>query len=298
MQVVTQTDIPEYRLLSQGKVRDIYEIDAETLMLVTTDRMSAFDVIMSRPVPYKGVVLNSITLFWMDRFKKIVPNHLKESDVSRYPAPLAAHREQLEGRSVLVKRAVPLKVECVVRGYLAGSGWKDYLATGEVCGHKLPKGLKESDKLPEPLFTPATKAEMGEHDENISMERAEKVLGQETARAVRDISLAMYAEGSSYAAERGIILADTKFEFGLVNGVLTLIDEVMTPDSSRFWDASLYQPGKSQPSFDKQFLRDWLCAQPWDKTPPPPALPDSIVEGTRQKYFDAYRKLTGRELKI
>ena len=298
MEVVTQTDIPGCKLLSQGKVRDIYEVDSETLLMVTTDRMSAFDVIMSRPVPYKGVVLNQITLFWMDMFRKIIPNHLKESDVSNYPAALQPYRGQLEGRSVLVKRAVPLKVECVVRGYLAGSGWQDYQATGEVCGHKLPRGLRESDKLPEPLFTPASKADIGEHDENINMAQVEKICGTEMAHTLRDVSLAMYMEGSRHAAERGIILADTKFEFGLVNGVLTLIDEVMTPDSSRFWDAKLYEPGKSQPSFDKQYLRDWLSAQPWDKTPPPPALPDEVVEETRKKYFEAYRKLTGKELAI
>ncbi|MBO4311565.1 MAG: phosphoribosylaminoimidazolesuccinocarboxamide synthase [Desulfovibrionaceae bacterium] len=298
MQVVTSTNIPEYRLISQGKVRDIYEIDADTLMLVTTDRMSAFDVIMSRPVPYKGVVLNSITLFWMEKFRHIIPNHILESDVSRFPAPLAKYSDQLEGRTVLVKKAKPLAVECIVRGYLAGSGWASYKKDGTVCGHRLPAGLKESDKLDPPIFTPSTKAELGSHDENISMAEAEKILGAETARAVRDVSLAIYNEGRSWAASRGIILADTKFEFGFVNGELTLIDEVMTPDSSRFWPAQGYEPGKSQPSFDKQFLRDWLSEQPWDKTPPPPAVPDAVIEETCRKYKEAYRLLTGRELAI
>ena len=298
MQVVTSTNIPEYRLISQGKVRDIYEIDADTLMLVTTDRMSAFDVIMSRPVPYKGVVLNSITLFWMEKFRHIIPNHILESDVSRFPAPLAKYSDQLEGRTVLVKKAKPLAVECIVRGYLAGSGWASYKKDGTVCGHRLPAGLKESDKLDPPIFTPSTKAELGSHDENISMAEAEKILGAETARAVRDVSLAIYNEGRSWAASRGIILADTKFEFGFVNGELTLIDEVMTPDSSRFWPAQGYEPGKSQPSFDKQFLRDWLSEQPWDKTPPPPAVPDAVIEETCRKYKEAYRLLTGRELVI
>ncbi len=298
MQVVTSINIPEYKLVSQGKVRDIYEIDGETLMLVTTDRMSAFDVIMSRPVPYKGVVLNSITLFWMEKFKDIIPNHIIESDASRFPAPLAKYRDQLEGRSVLVKRAKPLAVECIVRGYIAGSGWKDYQATGKVCGYTLPAGLRESEKLEEPLFTPSTKADLGSHDENISVAEAEKILGVETAHAVRDVSLAIYRAGRDWAASRGIILADTKFEFGFVNGQLTLIDEVMTPDSSRFWPAEGYAPGKSQPSFDKQYLRDWLSEQPWDKTPPPPAVPDAVIEETCRKYKDAYRMLTGQDLCI
>ena len=298
MQVVTSTNIPEYTLLNRGKVRDIYEIDANTLLMVATDRMSAFDVIMSRPVPYKGVVLNSITLFWMDKFKHIIGNHLVESDAARFPGALAGYRDELEGRSVLVRRAKPLPVECIVRGYVAGSGWKDYKATGKICGYTLPEGLLESSRLDEPLFTPSTKAELGNHDQNISMAEAESILGVETARKVRDVSLALYSAGRDWAAERGIILADTKFEFGFVDGTLTLIDEVMTPDSSRFWPADKYQPGHSQPSFDKQYLRDWLSAQPWDKTPPPPALPDAVVEETCRKYKEAYRMLTGRDLGI
>lgn len=298
MQVVTSTNIPEYTLLNRGKVRDIYEIDADTLLMVATDRMSAFDVIMSRPVPYKGVVLNSITLFWMDKFKHIIGNHLVESDASRFPGALAGYRDELEGRSVLVRRAKTLPVECIVRGYVAGSGWKDYKATGKICGYTLPEGLLESSRLDEPLFTPSTKAELGSHDQNISMAEAESILGVETARKVRDVSLALYSAGRDWAAERGIILADTKFEFGFVDGKLTLIDEVMTPDSSRFWPADKYQPGHSQPSFDKQYLRDWLSAQPWDKTPPPPALPDAVVEETCRKYKEAYRMLTGKELGI
>lgn len=296
MQVVTETHIKEYPLLSRGKVRDIYEIDADTLLLVTTDRMSAFDVIMSSPVPYKGVILNSITLFWMEKFSHIVENHLIESDVRRFPAKLQPYADQLEGRSVLVKRAQTLPVECIVRGYITGSGWKDYQKTGKVCGYTLPAGLLESAKLEKPLFTPSTKAELGHHDENISVEQAEKLLGTEQARAVERIALQMYTEGRQWAESRGILLADTKFEFGIYDGKLLLIDEVLTPDSSRFWPAEGYAPGKGQPSFDKQYLRDWLSGQPWDKTPPPPALPQSVVDETSKKYRDAYTLLTGRTL--
>ncbi len=298
MQIVTETHIPEHRLLSRGKVRDIYEIDEQTLLLVTTDRMSAFDVIMSSPVPYKGVVLNSITLFWMEKFKNIIANHIIESDVNKYPVSLAAHKEQLEGRSVLVKRAKPLPVECIVRGYLVGSGWKDYQDTGMVCGYTLPKGLKNCSRLDEPLFTPSTKAEQGEHDENISYAKAQTLLGTEVADQVRNVSLEIFRAGRDWAGERGIILADTKFEFGFYNNELILIDEVMTPDSSRFWPAESYEEGKNQPSFDKQYLRDWLETQPWDKTPPPPPLPQEVIDETCKKYHDAYTLLTGKTLPI
>lgn len=296
MQVVTETHIKEYPLLSRGKVRDIYEIDDNVLLLVTTDRMSAFDVIMSSPVPYKGVILNSITLFWMEKFSHIVENHLIESDVRQFPAKLQPYANELEGRSVLVKRAKTLPVECIVRGYITGSGWKDYQKTGKVCGYNLPVGLLESAKLEKPLFTPSTKAELGQHDENISVEQAEKLLGTEQARAVERIALQMYTEGREWAESRGILLADTKFEFGIYDGKLLLIDEVLTPDSSRFWPAAGYAPGKGQPSFDKQYLRDWLSAQPWDKTPPPPALPQNVIDETSKKYRDAYNLLTGRTL--
>lgn len=296
MKVVTRTDITEYPLISRGKVRDIYEIDANTLLLVTTDRMSAFDVIMNEPIPYKGVVLNQITLFWMDMFKDILPNHLIAHDVAEFPAPLQKYAEELEGRSVLVRKAKPLPIECIVRGHITGSGWKDYQKTGSVCGHALPAGLQESEKLATPLFTPSTKAELGEHDENITVEQAVAMIGEELARKVEAVSIEIFSKGREYAESRGIIIADTKFEFGMLNGELILIDEVLTPDSSRFWPMEGYTPGKGQPSFDKQYLRDWLSAQPWAKTPPPPALPESVITETRRKYEEAYSILTGKAL--
>lgn len=298
MQVVTSTDIKEYPLRSRGKVRDIYDIDAETLLIITTDRMSAFDVIMNEPIPYKGVILNQITLFWMKRFSALVKNHLVESDVTRFPAGLAPYADMLEGRSVLVKKAKPLPIECIVRGHITGSGWKDYQKTGTVCGHTLPSGLLESAKLATPLFTPSTKAELGEHDENITLERAAELLGQGMLPKVEELALSIFSQGREYAESRGIIIADTKFEFGLVDGELILIDEVMTPDSSRFWPMAGYTPGKGQPSFDKQYLRDWLSAQPWDKTPPPPALPQDVIAETQKKYREAYEILTGKTLPI
>lgn len=281
---VIKTDIPELKLLSRGKVRDMYELDEKSVLIVTTDRMSAFDVILEDPIPNKGVILNQLTLFWMKRFESLVPNHIIESDVNNYPDFLKKYKEQLEGRSVIAKKAKPLAVECVVRGYLAGSGYKDYLRTGMVCGHKLPEGLKNSSRFAEPLFTPSTKAEIGDHDENISIEQAAKIIGAELCAKVKKLSLEIYSKGRDYAASRGIIIADTKFEFGMVDGVLTLIDEVLTPDSSRFWPADLYEEGKNQASFDKQYLRDWLEMQDWDKTPPAPRLPEDVAETTTQKY--------------
>ena len=298
MKVVTKTEITAYPLLSRGKVRDIYAVDDATLLIVTTDRMSAFDVIMSRPIPYKGVILNQITLFWMDMFRDLVPNHIVERDADKFPQALAPWRDELEGRAVLVRRAKPLPIECIVRGYLSGSGWKAYQQTGEVCGHRLPEGLRESDKIEPAIFTPSTKAELGAHDENISVERAAELIGPDAARQVEQTALAIYEKGRAYAAERGIIVADTKFEFGFVDGKIHLIDEVLTPDSSRFWAADKYEPGHGQPSFDKQYLRDWLKRQPWNMQPPPPALPDEVADVTAGKYRDAYRILTGSELKI
>lgn len=298
MQIVTRVDIPELKLHSRGKVRDIYEVDAETLLIITTDRMSAFDVIMAEPIPYKGVILNKITLFWMERFKGIVENHIKESDVHKFPAPLDKYADQLEGRAVLVHKAKPLPVECIVRGYITGSGWKDYQKNGAVCGHKLPDGLRESEKLPTPLFTPSTKAELGAHDENISVEQAREMAGKELMEKVERLSLNIFKAGRDYAEEHGIIIADTKFEFGMVDGKLLLIDEVLTPDSSRFWPQKGYEPGRSQPSFDKQYLRDWLSAQPWDKEPPAPALPEEVIEQTRARYVEAYETLTGLQLGV
>ena len=292
MKVVVKTEISAYPLLSRGKVRDIYDVDEKTLLIVTTDRMSAFDVIMNEPIPYKGVILNQITLFWMDKFKHIIPNHLVESDVKRFPAALAPWKDELEGRAVLVRKAKPLPIECIVRGYITGSGWKDYKATGSLCGYKLPANLRESDKLEPAIFTPSTKAELGKHDENISVAQAAQLLGAETAEQVERTTLAIYEEGRTYAAGRGIIVADTKFEFGFIDGKLHLIDEVLTPDSSRFWPADQYKPGQGQPSFDKQYLRDWLEKQPWNKQPPPPTLPDEIIKATAGRYQEAYDILT------
>lgn len=292
MKVVVKTDISAYPLLSRGKVRDIYNVDEKTLLIVTTDRMSAFDVIMNEPIPYKGVILNQITLFWMEKFRHIIPNHLVESDVNRFPAELAPWKDELEGRSVLVRKASPLPVECIVRGYITGSGWKDYQATGSLCGYALPANLRESDKLEPAIFTPSTKAELGQHDENISVAQAAQLMGEDLARQVEETSLAIYEAGRTYAAGRGIIVADTKFEFGMIDGKLHLIDEVLTPDSSRFWPADQYKPGQGQPSFDKQYLRDWLKKQPWNMQPPPPPLPEEVITATANKYKEAYEILT------
>ncbi|WP_319759976.1 phosphoribosylaminoimidazolesuccinocarboxamide synthase [Maridesulfovibrio sp.] len=293
---VVETDIKELNLLSRGKVRDIYEVDDDKLLLVTTDRISAYDVIMPTPIDDKGKILNQITLFWMDMFKDIVPNHLIASKVDDYPEVLHKYREQLEGRSVLVKKAKPLPIECIVRGYITGSGWKDYQKTGEVCGHKLPEGLKESEMLEQPLFTPSTKAELGEHDENISVEKAMEMLGEDLLKKVQDVTLSIYKRGRDYAREKGIIIADTKFEFGLIDGELILIDEVLTPDSSRFWPMNGYEAGKSQPSFDKQFLRDWLTEIEFNKQPPAPEVPAEIAGKTRDKYMEAFTLLTESKL--
>ncbi|WP_432736188.1 phosphoribosylaminoimidazolesuccinocarboxamide synthase [Maridesulfovibrio sp. FT414] len=293
---VIETDIKELKLLSRGKVRDIYEVEDDKLLLVTTDRISAYDVIMPNPIDDKGKILNQITLFWMDMFKDIIPNHLIASKVDDYPEVLHKYRDQLEGRSVLVKKASPLPIECIVRGYITGSGWKDYLASGEVSGHKLPAGLKESDMLEQPLFTPSTKAELGEHDENITVEKAMEMLGTELLEKVQNVTLSIYKRGRDYAREKGIIIADTKFEFGLIDGELILIDEVLTPDSSRFWPVEGYEPGKSQPSFDKQFLRDWLTEIKFNKQPPAPEIPVEIATKTRDKYMEAFKLLTESEL--
>lgn len=298
MKVVTRTEISACPLISRGKVRDIYSVDDKSLLIVTTDRMSAFDVMMGRPIPYKGVILNQITLFWMDMFKDIIPNHIIESDVSRFPAELAPWKDELEGRAVIVRKAKPLPIECIVRGYLSGSGWKAYQKTGEIYGHKLPAGLRESDKLETAIFTPSTKAEFGFHDENISVAKAAEIVGAEVEEQVEKAALAIYERARQYAASRGIIVADTKFEFGFVDGKLRLIDEVLTPDSSRFWAADKYEPGHGQPSFDKQYLRDWLTSQPWNKQPPAPELPDEVVDATAAKYREAYRMITGCELNV
>lgn len=298
MKIVTKTKIREFPLISRGKVRDIYEIDPQTLLIVTTDRMSAFDVIMNEPIPYKGVVLNQITLYWMDAFKDLVSNHLLATDVRDFPAALAPYRDELEGRAVVVRKAKPLPIECIVRGYLTGSGFKDYKATGSVCGYKLPAGLVDSDKLETPLFTPSTKADLGAHDENITLADAKSRIGEGLLKKIQELSLAIYSRGRDLAAERGIIIADTKFEFGLNEKDILLIDEVMTPDSSRFWPADKYVPGQSQPSFDKQYLRDWLSGTDWDKTPPPPTLPAEVIAETQKKYLEAFELLTGSPLQL
>jgi phosphoribosylaminoimidazole-succinocarboxamide synthase len=298
MRVVTQTRFPGLELLSRGKVRDIYALDAEHLLIVTTDRMSAFDVVLGEPVPYKGVVLNQITVFWMRMFHDLVPNHLVATEVADFPPALAAFADDLEGRAVVVRRAKPLPIECIVRGYLTGSGYKDYLATGSVCGHKLPEGLPEAAKLTPPLFTPSTKADLGEHDENITVASAKARVGEGLVRRVQEISLAMYERARAYAEERGILIADTKFEFGLHDRDLMLIDEVLTPDSSRFWPKEGYTPGLVPPSFDKQYLRDWLSSSGWDKRPPAPVVPEEVILQTQQRYLEAYRILTGKSLAI
>jgi phosphoribosylaminoimidazole-succinocarboxamide synthase len=279
----------------RGKVRDVYAA-GDHLIMVATDRISAFDYVLGSGIPDKGRVLNQLSAFWFGRTSHIVKNHLIATDVDQYPQSARAFAAQLEGRSSLVKRTNPLPVECVARGYISGSGWKDYKATGEICGVRLPKGLRESDRLPEVLFTPATKAESG-HDENISEEAAARVVGQELLGRLKQLTLELYAHGVAHAGTKGIILADTKFEFGLTDGgELLLIDEMMTPDSSRYWPKDTYAPGGPQKSFDKQYVRDYLESIKWNKQPPVPSLPDDVVQNTRAKYLDAYRRLTGREL--
>src|SRR6201993_3571053 len=293
--VLLQTDFPELELYASGKVRDVYRIDNDHLLLVATDRISAFDYVLATGIPQKGRALTQLSLFWFDFLKDIVPNHLVTAELARYPSTVRKYADQLRGRSLLVTRGEMFPVECVVRGYLSGSGWKEYKATGKVCGIALPSGLRESDKLPEPIFTPATKATSG-HDENIPFERAAELIGAPLAEKVRAVSLEIYNRASAYAAPRGVILADTKFEFGLLNNQLIWIDEALTPDSSRFWPAAQYSPGGPQPSFDKQFVRDYLERMQWPKTPPGPELPSEVVEATRAKYREAYRILAGREL--
>ena len=289
--ILTQTNCPELKLLNRGKVRDIYDL-GEHLLLVASDRISAFDVIMDEGIPQKGYVLTQISKFWFEQMADLVPNHLISTDVADFPAITHQYRDQLEGRSMLTKKATPLPVECIVRGYLSGSGWKEYRQQGSVCSIALPAGLRQSDKLPKTLFTPSTKAELGEHDENISFEKTVELCGQEIAEQVRDISIAIYERARDLADSKGIIIADTKFEFGLLDGKLLWIDEALTPDSSRFWPKDHYQPGQAQPSFDKQFLRDYLETLDWGKQAPPPQLPDEIVRKTGEKYLEALKRLT------
>jgi len=294
MSALLETRFPDWRLLSRGKVRDNYEV-GDALLIVSTDRISAFDHVLPNGIPDKGKVLNQISLFWFEKTAGLVRNHLKEHRVELFPETLRRHADVLRGRSVLVTRLRMLPVECVVRGYLAGSGYKEYMKTGSVCGLKLPPGLQESSRLPEPLFTPSTKATSG-HDENIPYSKVIDLVGRETAGQVRDLSLAVYRKACEHAESRGILIADTKFEFGIDGDGVVLADEVLTPDSSRFWPKETYRPGGPQPSLDKQFVRDYLESIRWDKSPPAPRLPDEIVEGTRRRYLDIFELLTGRKL--
>jgi len=295
MPTATQSSIelPGIKKLRSGKVREVFDL-GETLLFVATDRISAFDVILPDPIPHKGAVLNQISEFWFNHFDNI-QNHLVTADFEMFPNELHPFREQLVGRSMIVKKTTPLPVECVVRGYLAGSGWKEYQESKNVCGIELPAGLKQASQLPKPIFTPATKAEQG-HDENINMKRCAQILGNEMADRVKMLSLEIYYRGCDYAEQRGIIVADTKFEFGTIDGELLLIDECLTPDSSRFWPKDQYAVGQSPPSFDKQFVRDYLETLDWNKTPPPPRLPKDVIEKTSAKYLEAFRRLTGHEL--
>jgi phosphoribosylaminoimidazole-succinocarboxamide synthase len=289
-----ETQLEGVPLWRRGKVRDVYDL-GDQLLLVATDRLSAFDVVLPTPIPDKGRVLTQLSLFWFRLLEDVVPNHVLSARVDEYPEVLRRFRDRLAGRSMLVKKTEPLPVECVVRGYISGSGWKDYQRTGAVCGIELPRGLRESDRLETPIFTPATKAQEG-HDENISFEETERLLGRERAGAVRELSLRIYGRARAHAESRGILLADTKFEFGVRDEALVWIDEALTPDSSRFWPKAGYAPGRAQPSFDKQYVRDYLDAQEWDKRPPGPELPPEVVARTRDKYREAYSLLTGREL--
>jgi phosphoribosylaminoimidazole-succinocarboxamide synthase len=295
--VLLQTDIPELQLHASGKVRDVYQLDNERLLFVATDRISAFDYVLATGIPHKGRVLTQISLFWFDFLSDIVANHLITADVAQYPQPLQKYADQLAGRSMIVQRAQMFPVECVVRGYISGSAWKEYKATGKVCGINLPAGLRESDAFPEPIFTPSTKATSG-HDENIPFSKMCDIVGTETASTLRDLTLRVYKKAADYARQRGIIIADTKFEFGMTARGITLADEVLTPDSSRFWPADKYAPGRSQESYDKQYVRDYLEEIHWNKQPPAPALPSEVARHTSDKYLDAYQQITGHKLDV
>ena len=293
-QVILETDISGVPRPARGKVRDVYEL-GDRLLIVATDRISAFDYILATGIPDKGRVLTQLSIFWFDFLGSLAPTHFLTANVDDYPAPLRQYRDQLEGRSMLVHRAEMVQIECVARGYLSGSGWKEYRDRGSVCGIALPPGLRESDKLPEPIFTPSTKAQTG-HDENISFETAASLVGADMAGRLRDLTLEIYSRAARYAETKGVIIADTKFEFGYIDGKLSLCDEALTPDSSRFWPAAAYAPGGPQPSFDKQYVRDYLESIRWNKQPPAPGLPDDVAARTSEKYREAYRVLTGREL--
>jgi len=292
---ITKTDLPGIKLHGRGKVRDIYDL-GEHFLIVATDRLSAFDVVLPTPIPNKGKVLTQMSAFWFDHFKNVVPNHVVSTEVNDYPKNLLQYRDQIEGRSMLVKKAQVFPVECVARGFLTGSGLKDYQKTGQVCGIPLPPGLRDSDRLPQAIFTPSTKAVTG-HDENISEEQAGKIIGSENIKSLKELTLMLYTRGVEYAQTRGIIICDTKFEFGTIDGKISIVDEMLTPDSSRFWPADQYSPGKPQPSFDKQFVRDYLEKIGRNKQPPAPELPDDIVKATSAKYVEPLRVLTGRDLR-
>jgi phosphoribosylaminoimidazole-succinocarboxamide synthase len=293
--VIMTTEFKELKLKGRGKVRDIYDLGNE-ILIVATDRISAFDVVMPNPIPDKGRVLTQLSKFWFEATNEVIPNHLISTEVKEFPPECRHYDEALKDRSMFVVKTEPLPVECVVRGYLSGSGWEEYRKTGEVCGIRLPEGLRESSKLEEPIFTPATKAEMGLHDENITFEKMEGIIGKDLARKLRDASTAIYKKALAFAEERGILIADTKMEFGLKDGDLILIDELLTPDSSRFWPKAEYRPGGSQKSFDKQYLRDYLLSIQWNKTPPAPPLPEEVIRKTREKYLEAYEQLVGNPL--
>jgi phosphoribosylaminoimidazole-succinocarboxamide synthase len=295
--VLIRTDFPDLKLKASGKVRDVYEIDENQLLFIASDRISAFDYVLATGIPHKGRVLNQISLFWFDFLADVVPNHLITADVDKYPASVRKYADQLRGRSMLVRRAEIFPVECIARGYISGSGWKEYKATGTISGIALPAGLKESDALPEPIFTPSTKATSG-HDENISFDQMCDVVGVETASHLRDLTLRVYKKAAAYARQRGIIIADTKFEFGRTAQGITLADEVLTPDSSRFWPADKYAPGRAQDSYDKQYVRDYLEQIHWNKQPPAPALPADVARRTSEKYLEAYSRLTGHKLDV
>jgi phosphoribosylaminoimidazole-succinocarboxamide synthase len=293
--VLLTTKFPDLNLRASGKVRDVYDVGPDHLLFVATDRISAFDYVLATGIPSKGRVLTQMSLFWFEFLRDLVPNHVETANLSAYPAMLQKYSDQLQGRSMLVKRAEMFPVECVARGYLSGSGWKQYQASGSVCGISLPAGLRDSDQLPEPIFTPATKAETG-HDENISFDRMVGILGGELSEQLRTLTITIYMKAADYARQHGIIIADTKFEFGRTAAGITLADEVLTPDSSRFWPVDTYTPGKAQNSYDKQFVRDYLESIKWNKQPPAPALPTEVASKTSEKYVEAYRRLTGREL--
>jgi phosphoribosylaminoimidazole-succinocarboxamide synthase len=295
--VLQRTDFPDLQLHASGKVRDVYRLDSDRLLFVATDRISAFDYILATGIPHKGKVLTQISLFWFDFLKDVVPNHLITADVDQYPAEIRKYSDQLRGRSMVVMNADMFPVECVVRGYISGSAWKEYKASGKVCGIELPKGLQESDELPEPIFTPATKATSG-HDENIPFSEMIRLVGAEASEQLRDLTLKVYKKASDYARTKGIIIADTKFEFGRTSRGITLADEVLTPDSSRFWPADKYRPGQAQDSYDKQYVRDYLEEIRWNKQPPAPSLPAEVASRTSDKYVEAYHLLTGRDMDV